>query len=171
MFIKKLNTINFKRLHKFIIFFTLCFGSTAFLFNNCGRSTLTGQTLLATEGSVATPNLSPVPPQVVSNFTPIRILAGQSSDWIDSQGVKWSADYGFTGGRMFNIVINNSTYFKDLDIFATTGGMWIALDEEVVVQVTQGDLKIDFVPGSATNPKIDAIEITSTTQAPTPALP
>ena len=64
------------------------------------------------------------------------------------------------GQRVFDVAIGGKTVLAGFDIFAQSGGMWRALDQTVhVTMAAAGNLTIDFVPGSAQSPKVDAIAI------------
>lgn len=74
------------------------------------------------------------------------------------------------GGRKFNVVVQGATVFANLDV-ASEAGVCAALVKSTVAQVSNGDINLQFLHGSADNPFIDAIEILQTaavdTRAPT----
>ncbi len=154
----------------------------------------------------------------------IRIKAGQSTPFKDSNGNLWLAEQGFAGGAVigrdaatviantkdaglyltehysmdsFSQALPNGKYlvklyfaetfdgitgpgqrvfsytvqgkeFKDFDIWAKTGGANRAYIETVPVEVTKGELRIDFKKG-VENPEINAIEIIPQSAAPSDA--
>ena len=64
------------------------------------------------------------------------------------------------GQRLFNVAIDGQSVLSDFDIYASAGGMNAAIDETFPVTIGSGArIQIDFTPGSAQNPKVDAIEI------------
>jgi hypothetical protein len=65
------------------------------------------------------------------------------------------------GKRVFDVAINGTTVLPVFDIFTAAGGADIAADKAFDVDVTGGTLKIQFDPGPADFPKVDAIEILS----------
>ena len=62
-----------------------------------------------------------------------------------------------TGQRVFSFNVQGKE-FKDVDIWAKTGGRNRAYIETVPVEVTNGELRIGFTP-KVENPVINAIEI------------
>jgi hypothetical protein len=71
------------------------------------------------------------------------------------------AETSFTdvGQRVFNVAINGTMVLSNFDILARAGGANIALDQAFQVNST-GAIMIEFIPGSADQPKVDAIQIT-----------
>jgi hypothetical protein len=65
------------------------------------------------------------------------------------------------GQRLFDVSINDQKKLTAFDIFKTAGGADVAADQAFDVDVTGGALKIQFDPGAADFPKVDAIEILS----------
>jgi subtilisin family serine protease len=64
------------------------------------------------------------------------------------------------GQRLFNVAINGTQVLTDFDIFAQAGGAFVALDKPFSVNVTNGQINLQFTMGSANLPMINAIEIT-----------
>jgi subtilisin family serine protease len=64
------------------------------------------------------------------------------------------------GQRVFNASINGTAALSNFDIFAQAGGALIALDKSFAVNVTGGQIAIQFTNGSANLPMVNAIEIT-----------
>ena len=62
------------------------------------------------------------------------------------------------GARIFDVAAEGSTVLDDYDITANLGWNTAAV-ESFEVEVTDGNLDLDFLKGSANNPKISAIEI------------
>src|SRR5262249_39687675 len=63
------------------------------------------------------------------------------------------------GQRVFNVAINGTPVLTNFDIAANAGGMLIALDKPFPVNVTNGQITIQFTAGPANAPMINAIEI------------
>jgi hypothetical protein len=63
------------------------------------------------------------------------------------------------GQRQFDIVINGKTVLSNLDIIARAGAANTALDLSFSVNVTGGTVTIEFDPGAANNPQVNAIQI------------
>lgn len=63
------------------------------------------------------------------------------------------------GGRQFDVAINGAAVLTGFDIFGVAGGRNIAVDKAFTVAVANGKIVIEFRPGLANNPKIDAILI------------
>jgi hypothetical protein len=82
------------------------------------------------------------------------------------------ADIYFTsaGKRIFNVAINGSTVLSNFDIVAQTGGGNIATDRQFTVNVTNGQLSLQFLP-VVQDPKISAIEIIAGSGPPPPPSP
>lgn len=84
--------------------------------------------------------------------------------------LKFSENYWTAAGqRLFSYSINGVTEQSNFDIFATAGGQYKALDE-VYNSITpngSGQIIIQLSPGSADNPKIDAIQIVQVPNTPT----
>ena len=64
------------------------------------------------------------------------------------------------GMRLFDIAINGTTVETSFDIYATAGAMNTAIDRSYPVDVSGGQIQIDFTQGSIQFPKVDAIQIT-----------
>lgn len=62
------------------------------------------------------------------------------------------------GERVFDLLIEDSLVFDDLDIFEQSGGQYTALTLETMVAVTDGSLTISTEPGTQ-NPKIAGFAI------------
>ena len=63
------------------------------------------------------------------------------------------------GQRQFNVAINGNQVLSNFDIFAQTGGAFVATDQTFPVTVTGGEITIQFSQGSADYPSISAIQI------------
>jgi hypothetical protein len=71
------------------------------------------------------------------------------------------------GQRLFNVSVNGNPWLTNFDIFATAGAMHRAVAE--VCRDTSdpnGNITLDFTPGSAGVPKVDGIEVLSDTDTP-----
>src|SRR5207253_1217668 len=66
--------------------------------------------------------------------------------------------YSSTGSRVFSVVANGSTVLSNFDIVAQSGGKNIAIDKSLTVNVTGGQLTLQFV-AVIQYPKVNAIEI------------
>ena len=66
--------------------------------------------------------------------------------------------FSAAGKRVFDVTIEDQLVLDDFDIFAEAGGKNIALDRTFTVEVTDGNIDLDFL-GSVNNAKISAIEI------------
>jgi hypothetical protein len=79
------------------------------------------------------------------------------------------------GSRVFNVSINGTPVLTNFDIVAQAGGAFQALDKAFPVTVTNGQISIQFTPGVADQPLVNAIEIvaagSSTTPPPAPSSP
>ena len=62
------------------------------------------------------------------------------------------------GGRVFNVSINGTAVLTNYDMFNEVGCLTAQI-KQFVVATTDGKININFTLGSASNPKIDAIEI------------
>jgi hypothetical protein len=69
-----------------------------------------------------------------------------------------------TGGRVFNVKMQDVLVFQNLDIYAEAGAN-TALVKGVDIAATNGTIKIEFDKG-VQNPKVNAIEILQTSGAP-----
>jgi len=67
-----------------------------------------------------------------------------------------------SGGRVFNVDMEGTRKWTDLDVFTEAGSGNTALVKETFVTVNDGQLNIEFLHGSASNPIISAIEILTT---------
>ena len=63
------------------------------------------------------------------------------------------------GSRKFNVNLNNQAVLTSFDSLAAAGAAYTAVDREFPVQVTDGQIVVQFVP-VVNNPMINAIEIT-----------
>jgi len=73
--------------------------------------------------------------------------------------------WNLAGKRRFTVRIEGTTVLSDFDIFAEAGGKNIALDRTFTVQVSDGDLAIDFVRlSNLDNPLVSAIQVRRITQ-------
>jgi hypothetical protein len=71
----------------------------------------------------------------------------------------WSGGQS-VGARMFDVLLENTLVLDNLDIFAQAGG-YTLLVKTLQTTVSDGQLNINFVHGSADDPIIGAIEILS----------
>jgi hypothetical protein len=80
------------------------------------------------------------------------------------------AEIYFTGPgqRIFNVVVNGQVFDASFDPFAAAGAAYTAVDRSYTVSVTGGQVAIDLNP-VVQNPKISAIEILASGDAPAPA--
>lgn len=67
--------------------------------------------------------------------------------------------YTTTGKRLFNVSINGTQVLKNFDIVAAAGGAFKAIDKTFPVTVTNNQVTIQFIPGTADLPKISAIQV------------
>jgi hypothetical protein len=77
------------------------------------------------------------------------------------------------GARIFDVAIQGSMAFNNLDIFAEAGSKFKALVKTKTTTVTNGQLSIEFFHDGIENPKICGIEIipAGTTPPPPPPTP
>ena len=68
------------------------------------------------------------------------------------------------GQRVFSVALNGAQVLTNFDISATAGGMMIVLDESFPVTVTNGQINIQFIPGSANWPMVNGIQIVQAPQ-------
>lgn len=69
--------------------------------------------------------------------------------------------YGaFAYSRVFGVRAEDAFVLPSLNIYIETGGRYIALDKQFVIDVSDGQLTLDFVK-SAGSPKVNAIEVRS----------
>jgi len=73
------------------------------------------------------------------------------------------------GRRIFSASINGTPVLTNFDIYAAAGGMNIAVVKTFNVTVTNGLLNINFIPGSAENPKVNGIDVVQSSVPPPPA--
>jgi malectin (di-glucose binding ER protein) len=73
------------------------------------------------------------------------------------------------GARVFNVSLQGTTVFPNLDIFAAAGAS-ASLIKSANVNVTASAIRIGFTPVSGLNPKISAIEILPLQTAASPTL-
>ncbi len=69
--------------------------------------------------------------------------------------IYWTA----AGQREFNVLVNGTQVLTNFDIFASSGGMNIAIIREYTVAPVAGSIGIVFTNGAADQAKIDGIEI------------
>lgn len=74
------------------------------------------------------------------------------------------------GKRVFNVNVDGSTIFRDVDVFAETGGAFRPLVKKTTVETTNSVLKIEFVR-NIRNPILSGIEVHSVVHASPPGLP
>jgi hypothetical protein len=74
------------------------------------------------------------------------------------------------GQRRFNVAINGQTVLADFDIIAQAGATRTAIDRSFSTTVTNGQMVIQFLYGSADDPYVNAVEIRSSTTAVAVAL-
>lgn len=67
--------------------------------------------------------------------------------------------YTTSGKRIFNVSVNGTQVLKNFDIVAAAGGAFKAIDKTFPVNVTNNQVVIQFIPGSADLPKISAIKV------------
>jgi hypothetical protein len=63
------------------------------------------------------------------------------------------------GKRKFHVNIEGSRKLTDYDIYARAGGAMQAITQTIPVTVTDGMLNIDFISGTADQPRVSAIEV------------
>lgn len=76
--------------------------------------------------------------------------------------MKFAEDYWTAAGqRLFSYAINGTTEATNFDIFAAAGGQFKALDKVYnnITPNSNGQIVITLSPGSADNPKVDAIQV------------
>ena len=75
--------------------------------------------------------------------------------------LKFSEDYWTAAGqRIFSVILNGKTVLSNFDIFADSGGEYIADDKTFNTTVnSSGQIVIQFQNGSADNAKVDAIQL------------
>jgi hypothetical protein len=75
--------------------------------------------------------------------------------------LKFAEDYWTAAGeRIFNVILNGTTVLSNFDIFADSGGEYIADDKTFSTTVNgSGQIVIQFQNGSANDAKIDAIQL------------
>jgi hypothetical protein len=61
--------------------------------------------------------------------------------------------------RRFSVIVNGQPVLSDFDIAAAAGGPRIAIDRSFQTTVSNGAIVIQFAPGAAGDPQINAIEI------------
>jgi len=66
------------------------------------------------------------------------------------------------GQRVFNVAINGTAVLTNFDIVAAAGAANTAIDQTFPVIVTGGSITIQFTSGLANLPKVNAVEISST---------
>ena len=72
------------------------------------------------------------------------------------------------GLRIFDVSINGTQVLTNFDIYATAGGMHIAVVKTFSVTVTNGTLNINFPAGSVRGPIVDGIEVLPVSSGLTP---
>jgi hypothetical protein len=65
------------------------------------------------------------------------------------------------GRRAFNVAINGAPVLANFDVYAQAGGMYIAVDRSFTVNVTGGQIAIQFTTGTANLPMVSAIQISA----------
>ncbi len=73
---------------------------------------------------------------------------------------------GGVGSRKFNVDIEGTRRLTEYDIFATTGSALRADLQRFELEVTDEILNINFLPGTASQPKVSAIEVFPATPGP-----
>jgi len=73
---------------------------------------------------------------------------------------------GGAGSRKFNVDVEGTRRLTEYDIFATTGGALRADVKQYQLEVTDGTLNINFTAGTASQPKVSAIEVVPVTVSP-----
>ncbi len=63
------------------------------------------------------------------------------------------------GQRVFNVAINGSQVLTNFDVFAQSGGAFIALDKTFPVTVSNGQVTLQFTNGPSDLPLLNAIDI------------
>ena len=63
------------------------------------------------------------------------------------------------GGRRFNVSINGTPVLTNFDIVAQAGSPLVAIDQAFPVSVANGQISIQFSPGAADQPTVNAIQI------------
>jgi malectin (di-glucose binding ER protein) len=63
------------------------------------------------------------------------------------------------GQRRFSVLINGTQVLSAFDIFLAAGGADIAFDQRFAADAPSGTITIEFDPGDADFPKVDAIEV------------
>jgi hypothetical protein len=66
------------------------------------------------------------------------------------------------GGRLFDVFVEGSLVFDNLDIRAESGGILTALTKALTVPVTDGQIVIDFTGAGVRQPIVSAIEVAQT---------
>jgi len=66
--------------------------------------------------------------------------------------------FNAAGNRVFSVAINGTTMLSNFDIYAAAGGANTAVDRTFQV-TSSGTVSIQFIVGSADQPKVDAIQI------------
>ena len=86
--------------------------------------------------------------------------------------LKFAEDYWTAAGkRIFNVILNGTTVLSNFDIFANSGGAYIADDKTFSTTVnSSGQIVIQFQNGSADYAKIDAIQLVPSAPLPTPQI-
>jgi len=78
-------------------------------------------------------------------------------------------DFAASGKRIFNVSINGSPVLSNFDIYADSGGAGKA-DDKVFSNISPvgGQIAVQFNPGSADSPKVNALAIVPQPPTPTP---
>ena len=66
-----------------------------------------------------------------------------------------------TGQREFNVGINGTQVLTNFDVVAAAGGAFKAIDKTFPVSATNGTITVQFSPGAADNPLVNAIQVLS----------
>lgn len=69
------------------------------------------------------------------------------------------------GARIFNVYVQGTVVFPNLDVFSEAGGANIALIKSTMVTVSNGTLKLGFGYASGGEPDVSAIEVLPANQA------
>lgn len=83
-------------------------------------------------------------------------------------------DFSSSGKRIFNVALNGAPVLSNFDIYADSGGSGKA-DDKVFSNISPvgGQITVQFNPGSADSPKVNALAVVPQppTPTPTPTLP
>ena len=65
------------------------------------------------------------------------------------------------GGRLINVTVEGNLLIENLDVFGETGGLWIAHTETLFVDISDGQLNLDFTQGEGSAAIVCAISVAS----------